>query len=175
MGLKYAARAGGRGRARCAERAEPAHGRGSRWAERRACRGVYWGAPPPYPPICVRSAASVSEATHGRRCNELIHRRDDRLQHAGSPKRQPPPTISTKAVFSLESEGFLFDKTKRNLSEAPLRGPLVSAARSASASKRSLAQFGQSNTDSLFMCSTWPLAASMAYSYSMALYTKLTP
>ena len=29
----------------------------------------------------------------------------------------------TKAVFSLESEGFLFNKTKRNLSEAPLRGP----------------------------------------------------
>ena len=30
MGLKYAARAGGRGRAKCAGRAEPAHGRGSR-------------------------------------------------------------------------------------------------------------------------------------------------
>ena len=45
----------------------------------------------------------------------------------------------TKAVFSLESEGFLFDKTKRNLSEAPLRGPPLSAARSATASKRSLA------------------------------------
>ena len=46
MGLKYAARAGGRGRARWAERAEPAHGRGLRWAERRACRGVYWGLRP---------------------------------------------------------------------------------------------------------------------------------
>ena len=37
----------------------------------------------------------------------------------------------TKAVFSLESEGFLFDKTKRNLSEKGSQGlsPLLPARR----------------------------------------------
>ena len=45
-GTGYAARAGGRGRARWAGRAEPACGGGSRGLGRGACRGVYWGLRP---------------------------------------------------------------------------------------------------------------------------------
>ena len=169
MGLKYAARAGGRGRARWAGRAEPAHGRILRSLGRGACRGVYWGLRPLAPRASARQCRERSEATHGRRrakpsddgmttfdTREAV-KDSTRLRHA--PKR-----------FSLGRHSRFFGQDQRNgVALAPLRGPLVSAARSASASKRSLAQFGQSNTDSLFMCSTWPLAASMAYSYSMAL------
>ena len=104
----------GRGRARCAGRAEPAHegwfalGGTPRLSRR------YWGLRPLAPWASARQCRERSEAMHGRRCNELIHRRDDHLRHAETRKRQHLPTTRTKAVFSLESEGFLFDKTKRN-------------------------------------------------------------
>ena len=115
MGLKYAARAGRRGRARWAERAEPAHGRGLRGWGHYTCRGVYGGLRPLAPPIAhLVPRAKRSNARSAMR--KAIRRRDEHLRHAGSPKSQPPPTTRTKAVFSLESEGFLFDKTKRNLS-----------------------------------------------------------
>ena len=96
------------------------------------------GASPPCP-LFACQRRERSEAFRGRRrakpSDDGMSGRETRKPVKDSiylPKR-------TKAVFSLESEGLLFDKTKRNLSEAPLRGPLVSAARSATASKRSLA------------------------------------
>ena len=73
------------------------------------------------------SGASASEANRGRRCARLS---DDGMTTRKSvttwTNMQILRTTRTKAVFSLESEGFLFDKTKRNLSEAP-RGGLASA------------------------------------------------
>ena len=138
MGLKYAARAGRRGRARWAGRAEPAHGRGLRSLGRGCLSRRYWGLRP-LAPLFACQRRERSEAFRGRRrakpSDTGMSGRETRKPVKDSiylPKR-------TKAVFSLESEGLLFDKTKRNLSEAPLRGPLVSAARSATASKRSLA------------------------------------
>ena len=80
--------------------------------------------------VVPRAKRSNARSAAGK----AIRRRDDHLRHAETRKRQPPPPTRTKAVFSLESEGFLFDKTKRNLSEAPSREPSLSAARSASAS-----------------------------------------
>ena len=53
MGLKYAARAGGRGRARWAERAEPAHGRGSRGLGQ-VLVGRLFGGSAPLPPGAAR-------------------------------------------------------------------------------------------------------------------------
>ena len=58
MGLKYAARAGGRGRARWAERAKPAHGRILRGWGHCACRGVIGGSAP-LPPGRLATLAAV--------------------------------------------------------------------------------------------------------------------
>ena len=59
-GTGYAARAYGRGRARCAGRAEPAHGRGY-VGRNGALVAALLGAPPPCPPIYV-PASGASEA-----------------------------------------------------------------------------------------------------------------
>src|SRR5699024_1815949 len=78
------------------------------------------------------SGASVSEANRGRRCARLS---DDGMTTRKSvttwTNMQILRTTRTKAVFSLESEGFLFDKTKRNLSEAPRGGACLSGAATA--------------------------------------------
>ena len=85
----------------------------------------YWGAPPPCPPfvhVVPRAKRSNARSAMGK----AIRHRDDHLRHAETRKRQFAPTTTAKAVFSLESEGFLFDKTKRNLSVLGRRGlPLL--------------------------------------------------
>ena len=63
------------------------------------------------------SAASEAKQTHGRRCGNSFTIRDDILSLRGPLGRAKHPN----AVW-LESEGFLFDKTKRNLSERNCRG-----------------------------------------------------
>src|SRR5699024_866278 len=74
------------------------------------------GAPPPCPLFaCQRRERKRSQPRSA--LGKAIRQRDDHTRHAETRKRQHPPTACTKAVFSLESEGFLFDKTKRNLSE----------------------------------------------------------
>ena len=76
------------------------------------------GASPPCPPIYVlASAASVSEATHGRRCAKPSDTGMTTYDMLKGIKDSIYLPTRTKAVFSLESEGFLFDKTKRNPSE----------------------------------------------------------
>ncbi len=62
------------------------------------------------------SAASEAKQTHGRRCGQSFTIRDDILSLRGPLGRAKHPN----AVW-LESEGFLFDKTKRNLSERNCR------------------------------------------------------
>ena len=117
MGLKYAARASGRGRAKWAGRAEPAHGRGSRGLGRGCLSRRLLGAPPPCPLGFCAAVPRAKRSIARSAMSKAIRHRDDHLRHVETRKRQPPPTTRTKAVFSLESEGFLFDKTKRNLSE----------------------------------------------------------
>ena len=76
------------------------------------------GAPPPCPPRASARQCRERKRSNARSAmSKAIRRRDERPRHAQSRKRQHPPPTRTKAVFSLESEGFLFDKTKRNPSE----------------------------------------------------------
>ena len=116
MGLKYAARAGGRGRARWAERAEPAHGRILRGWGHLLVEGVYWGLRPLAPWASARQCRERSEATHGRLCAKPSDTGMTTYDMLKGIKDSIYLPTRTKAVFSLESEGFLFDKTKRNLS-----------------------------------------------------------
>ena len=58
------------------------------------------------------SGASVSESLPRSALGKAIRHRDDHPRHVGSNKRQHPPTTRTKAVFSLESEGFLLTRQK---------------------------------------------------------------
>ena len=112
MGLKYAARAGGRGRAKWAGRAEPAHGRILRGWGHYTCRGVYGGLRPLAPPIAhLVPRAKRSNARSA--VSKAIRRRDDHLRHAERHKRQPPPTTRTKAFFFGAPLPFLWARPKK--------------------------------------------------------------
>ena len=120
MGLKYAARAGGAGeRDGRSGRSPPT--RGGLRGLGQVLVAALLGAPPPCP-LFACQRRERSEAFRGRRCAKPS---DDGM--SGRETRKPVkgsiylPT-RTKAVFSLESEGFLFDKTKRNLSEKGSQG-----------------------------------------------------
>ena len=67
--------------------------------------------------LCSHPAARAKRSIPRSAASRAIRQRDERPRNAKTRKRQFAPTTRTKAVFSLESEGFLFDKTKRNLSE----------------------------------------------------------
>ena len=113
MGLKYAARAARRGRARWAGRAKPAHGRGLRGLGRGACSGVIGGSRPLAPRASARQCRERSEATHGWRWakpsdNGMTTRKPVTTRTNG----QILPTDKHQAVFSLESEGFLLTRQK---------------------------------------------------------------
>ena len=116
MGLKYAARAGRRGRARWAERAEPAHEGWFAWFGAGCLSRRLLGAPPPCPPGFCAAVPRTKRSNARSAVSKAIRRRDERPRNAKPVKDSIYLPTRTKAVFSLESEGFLFDKTKRNLS-----------------------------------------------------------
>ena len=93
------------------------------WFGAGACRGVIGGSAPLPPGLLRGSAASVSEATHGRRCRKLIHRRDDHLRHAETRKKQFAPPTRTKSVFLWGATPVSLGKTKEMGWHLGLAGP----------------------------------------------------
>ena len=85
---------------------------------------AFIGGSAPLPPGVSANLVPRAKRSNARSsAYKAIRQRDERPRNAETRKRQHPPTTRTKAVFSLESEGFLFDKTKRNLSEKGSQGP----------------------------------------------------
>ena len=115
MGLKYAARAGARA-------SEMGGAGGARprayfaWLEALCLSRRYWGLRPLAPRASARQCRERSEAMHGRRCAKPSDTGMTTYDMLKGIKDSIYLPTRTKAVFSLESEGFLFDKTKRNLS-----------------------------------------------------------
>ena len=125
-GTGYAARAGRRGRARCAGRAEPAHGRFWSGLERSACRGVYWGLRPLAPRASARQCRERSEATHGRRWAKPS---DDGMTASDTrkPVKDSPRLRHAPKRFSLWSlRGFFLTRQKETPQKKGRRGlPLL--------------------------------------------------